>query len=99
MPKINNSPKVSFRMLKKRNDFRQELPASVARVTQRSETCPVRCKVAFECVDKGRGRLLNFKQFLEALQFLRVGMPYHHRLALFANSDSDQDGLITGERV
>ncbi len=52
-------------------------------------------RAAFEGVDQGRVGLLNFKQFLDALNSLRVHMPYHHRLALFANSDSNQDGLIT----
>ncbi len=48
-------------------------------------------RAAFEGVDQGLGGCLNFKRFLDALQALHVDMPYHHRLALFMNSDLDQD--------
>ncbi len=52
-------------------------------------------RATFDGADQGLGGFLNFKGFLDALQCLGVDMTYHQRLALFMNSELDQDGLIT----
>ncbi len=49
---------------------------------------------AFEAADRRRFGFLNFRHFLDALQYLRIDMAFHHMLHLFMNVDSDQDGLI-----
>ncbi len=52
-------------------------------------------RTAFQTAEKSSFGYLNFKEFLDALASLKVDMPYHHRLHLFRNSDSNHDGWIT----
>ncbi len=49
---------------------------------------------AFLASRKGNDNRLDFKLFLDALDALRVHVPYHSALQIFAEAGGDEDGWI-----